>query len=224
MGVKEIQPAGILSTSMMLLPHERAFIEKVFRCKVIDRYGCEEVSLIGCECEKHEGMHLNIEHLFIEFINDDGCQAEPREEGNIVVTDLMNKAMPFIRYQVEDVGVPLNRICSCGRGLPLMEKVTGRVADFLIKADGTKVAGISLIENTLTRIPGIDQMQIIQDKIDHVLVKIVPGKAYNEATQRELQTYFENCFDQKAKITIKKKNYIQPEKSGKFRFSICKIV
>jgi len=224
MGVKEIQPTGILSTSMMLLPHERVFIEKFFKCKVIDRYGCEEVSLIGCECEKHEGMHMNIEHLLIEFIKDDGCQAEPGEDGNIVVTDLMNKAMPFIRYQVEDVGVPLNRLCSCGRGLPLMGKVTGRVADFLIKSDGTKVAGISLIENTLTRIPGIDQMQIIQDKIDHVLLNIVPGKAYNEARQRELKTYFENCFDQKVRITIKKTDCIQPEKSGKYRFSICKII
>ena len=104
-----------------------------------------------------------------------------------------------------------------------MGKVTGRVADFLIKSDGTKIAGISLIENTLTRIPGIDQMQIIQDKIDHVLLNIVPGKAFNEARQRELKIYFENCFDQKANITIKKTDCIQPEKSGKYRFSICCI-
>lgn len=224
MGVKGICPAGILSTSMMLLPHERTFIEKVFRCRVTDRYGCEEVSLIGCECEKHDGMHMNIEHLVIEFIKDDGSYAKPDEPGNIVTTDLMNKAMPFIRYKVEDMGIPLDKNCPCGRGLPLMGKVTGRIADFLIKPDGTKIAGISLIENTLTKIPGIDQMQIIQNAIDHVSLNIVPGKAFNEARQRDLKTYFENCFDQKINVTIKKTDYIRPEKSGKYRFSICKII
>ena len=222
-GIENIRPTGILSTSMMLLPHERIHIEKVFQCKVTDRYGCEEVSLIGCECEKHKGMHLNIEHLFIEFIKDDGCHAESGEEGNIIITDLMNKAMPFIRYKVEDVGVPLNKECPCGRGLPLMDKVTGRVADFLIKSDGTKIAGISLIENSLTRIPGIDQMQIIQNELNSLLLKVVPGKGFNKIWQKELKTYFENCFDQKINITIKKTDNIKPEKSGKYRFSICNI-
>jgi phenylacetate-CoA ligase len=95
----ELRLKGIISTSMMLLPHERKVIEKVFQCKVTDRYGCEEVSLIGCECEMHEGMHMNIEHLVIEFVKDDGSYAVPGEPGNIVVTDLMNYAMPFIRYK-----------------------------------------------------------------------------------------------------------------------------
>ena len=122
LGCTQIKPTGILSTSMMLLPHERQLIEQVFSCKVTDRYGCEEVSLIGCECEKHHGMHMNIEHLVIEFIKDDGTTAKAGEPGNIVVTDLMNFAMPFVRYKVEDVGVPMDTMCSCGRGLPLMGK------------------------------------------------------------------------------------------------------
>ena len=154
-GCTQIRPNGILSTSMMLLGHERELIEKVFSCKVTDRYGCEEVSLIGCECEQHNGMHMNIEHLVIEFIKDDGTCAKAGEPGNIVVTDLMNFAMPFIRYKVEDVGVPMDTMCSCGRGLPLMGKVVGRVADFLLNKNGDRVAGISLIENTLTKMAGI---------------------------------------------------------------------
>jgi len=105
-------PKGILSTSMMLIPSERAVIEDVFGMRVTDRYGCEEVSLIACECETHDGMHLNIEHLVIEFLRDDGTPAAPGEPGKIIVTDLLNQAMPLIRYQVEDVGVPTDRHCS----------------------------------------------------------------------------------------------------------------
>ena len=223
LNLRGIKPRGILSTSMMLLPHERERIEKTFGCKVTDRYGCEEVSLIGCECEKHDGMHMNIEHLVIEFISDDGSAAAPGEPGRIVVTDLMNKAMPFIRYQVEDIGIPLDKECGCGRGLPLMGKVAGRVADFLMKKDGTQVAGISLIENTLTRLPGIDQMQIVQENIDLINVNIVQGESWCPEVGNELKEYFKQVFVGTENIEVVTVKEIIPEKSGKYRFSICKI-
>jgi len=216
-------PKGILSTSMMLIPSERAVIEEVFGMKVTDRYGCEEVSLIGCECERHEGMHLNIEHLIIEFLRDDGSPAAPGEPGRIVVTDLMNRAMPFIRYEVEDVGVPSLKTCSCGRGLPLMEQVTGRVADFLIKPDGSRVAGVSLIENTLTDIPGIRQMQIVQEAIDDILLRIVPGDDCTPETSDRLLRYFQNLFGEMVRFNIENVAELKPESSGKYRFSICKV-
>lgn len=222
LGVGHLKPRGILSTSMMLLPSERAVIEEVFDQKVFDRYGCEEVSLIGAECEQHQGMHLNIEHLFVEFLKEDGSPASAGEPGRIIVTDLMNYAMPFVRYQVEDVGVPSDRTCACGRGLPLMEEVVGRVADFLIKKDGTRVAGISLIENTLTAIQGITQMQIVQESMERIRLRIVEEKDIPESSVLELKTYFEKIF---AGITIEieKVREIKPEASGKYRFSICKI-
>jgi len=223
MGIKGVMPTGIISTSMMLLLHERELIENVFSCRVTDRYGCEEVSLIGCECEVHDGMHMNIEHLIIEFIKDDGSPASPGEIGNIVVTDLMNRAMPFVRYKVEDVGIPLDEICSCGRGLPLMGKVAGRVADFLLKNDGTKVAGISIIENTLTKIPGIDQMQIVQESLNSIKLNIVSGVDYTTSVGEILISYFREIFGVDVDVQLQIMPEILPEKSGKYRFSICRI-
>jgi len=223
MRLEGVMPAGIVSTSMMLLPHERELIESVFSCRVTDRYGCEEVSLIGCECEMHDGMHMNIEHLLIEFIKDDGSPANSGESGNIVVTDLMNRAMPFVRYKVEDVGIPRDEICSCGRGLPLMGKVAGRVADFLLKNDGTKVAGISIIENTLTEISGIDQMQIVQETLSLMHLNVVPGAGYSLSTEEALISYFRELFPGEVDIRLHLIKEIKPELSGKFRFSICKV-
>lgn len=223
LGLSSIKPKGILSSSMMLMPYERRVIEEVFGVKVTDRYGCEEVSLIASECEMHAGLHLNIEHLFIEFIKEDGSPAKPGEPGKIVVTDLMNRAMPLIRYQVEDVGVPSGRKCSCGRGLPLMETVAGRVADFLRKRDGVQIAGISLIENTLTKYPGLDQMQIIQNDFDDFIVRIVPGSGYSEDVLDALTVYFKELFGSDIVITFEKTVSIPSEASGKFRFTICKI-
>lgn len=223
LNINSLTPKGILSTSMMLIPAERQLIEEVFGVKVIDRYGCEEVGLIACECERHEGMHLNIEHLFIEFLREDGTPAANGEPGRIVITDLLNLAMPLIRYQVEDVGVPTGRRCSCGRGLPLMEGVAGRVADFLIRPDGSRVAGISLIENSLTRLPGIDQMQIVQEDYREIVLRVVLGEEYSAEVERQLVTYFHSVFGQEAKIQVVPVEQLAPEQSGKFRFSICRI-
>jgi phenylacetate-CoA ligase len=221
--IKEIKPKGIISTSMMLMSHERETIEKVFKCKVTDRYGCEEVGLIACECEKHEGMHLNIEHLYIEFVKDDGEPAGPGEEGAIVVTDLVNRGMPLIRYRVEDIGVPTDRKCACGRGLPMMKRVSGRTADFLIRRDGSLVAGISLIERTLTAIEGIEQMQIVQKAMDDMVLNIVKGKDYNMDSEKLLLDEFRNVFGGNTKISINYTDRIPQERSGKYRFSICEV-
>ncbi|UCF79022.1 MAG: phenylacetate--CoA ligase family protein, partial [Candidatus Eiseniibacteriota bacterium] len=100
-----VRPKGIISTAMVLHDFERREIEKVFGCKVTNRYGCEEVSLIACECEEHDGLHINMDTLVVEFVRD-GRAVRAGEPGAVVVTDLTNYGMPFIRYSLGDVCVP----------------------------------------------------------------------------------------------------------------------
>jgi len=222
-GLDTIQPRAIISSSMMLMHHERQLIERVFGVPVTDRYGCEEVSLIASECEMHDGMHLNIDHLFIEFLDDNDIPVKPGDPGKIVVTDLMNRAMPLIRYRIEDIGVPTERKCACGRGLPLMESISGRTADFLIKKGGSRVAGISMIENTLTKYPGLDQMQIVQNDFEDFTIRIVPGKGYCDDVLSSLSDSMKKVFGDEIVIRYETIPAIPPEKSGKYRFSICRI-
>ena len=225
LAIDDIRPRGIISTSMMLLPHERKRIEKVFGDIVFNRYGCEEVSLIGSECEAHDGMHMNVEHLFIEFEDVIGMgtgTAGDAGPSDIIVTDLMNHAMPLIRYAVEDMGICTNRACRCGRGLPLMDGVVGRVADFLIKDDGTQIAGVSLIENTLTKYPGLDQMQIVQEELYEFRIKLVVEPGFREETGNELVRYFQSIFGP-VKVELEIVQHIPRENNGKYRFSICNV-
>jgi len=219
-----IKPRGVISSSMTLMDYERKIIENVFGAQVYNRYGCEELGLIASECEEHEGMHLNIEHLYIEIIKDNGDAASYGEEGNIVVTDLLNKAMPIIRYKVGDIGIFSEKKCACGRGLPMMSKVIGRTADYLKKMDGSKISGISLIENTLTIIPGIKQMQIIQKSYEHIQIRLVVNSQYSEESETRLISYFSKLFDDKSIIQIQHVENIETSKSGKYRFSICEII
>lgn len=222
-GIDDLRPKGIISTSMMLLPSERAVIERVFARRVTDRYGCEEVGLIACECERHEGLHLSIEHLYVEFLRPDGSAAQAGEEGAIVITDLFNRGMPFIRYRVEDVGVPAARPCSCGRGLPLLERVTGRVADYLKRRDGSLVAGVSLVERTLTAIPGIAQLQIVQPSREEIQLNVVCAADFTAASEAALLAEFRSVFGPGIQFRTAYLERIPQERSGKYRFSICRV-
>jgi phenylacetate-CoA ligase len=223
LGVTDICPRGIISTSMMLLEPERRLIEEVFQCQVTNRYGCEEVSLIGCECERREGFHLNIDHVVVEFLREDGTAAAPGEEASIVVTDLINRGMPLIRYRVEDMGVRSDRNCSCGRGLPLMERVIGRQADFLKRLDGSLVAGVSLVERTLTAIPGIEQMQLVQDDLHQVCVKVVKDNSFNGASEHKLRNELQTVFGNEVTIEMQYVSALDQTRSGKYRFAICNV-
>ena len=223
LGLADLRPRGIISTSMMLLEPERRLIEEVFQCQVSDRYGCEEVSLIGSECERHEGLHLNLDHLVIEFLREDGTEAAPGEDARIVVTDLINRGMPLIRYEVGDRGVRSERICPCGRGLPLMERVTGRQADFLKRPDGALVAGVSLVERTLTAIPGIEQMQLVQDKLHQLCVKVVKDNRFNDQSEQSLRNEFREVFGEGVTVEIQYVPALDQTGAGKYRFAICNV-
>lgn len=220
---QQIRPMGIIATSMMLLESERVAIERIFGCAVTNRYGCEEVGLIACECEFHNGLHLNSDHLIVEFLRDDGAEAGPGEEGQIVVTDLINHGMPLIRYQVGDLGIPSDRRCPCGRGLPLMERVTGRRADFLKRVDGSLVAGVSLVERTLTAIPGIEQMQLIQDDLRHLCVKVVAAQGFDARSEQDLINELQSVFGSATTIEVRCVPSLDRTSSGKYRFSICHV-
>ena len=218
-----VKPRDIIATSMMLLQHERGVIEKIFGCPVTNRYGCEEVALIACECECHNGMHLNIEHLYVEFLNESRQQANPGETADIVVTDLYNKAMPMIRYRVGDVGVYSNRICECGRGHPMLENVVGRTADFLKREDGSRVAGISLVERTLTAIPGIAQLQLVQTDISRIEANIVKAQAFTDMSGEQLIAELKSVFGEYLHVQLQYFEQIPREANGKYRFSKCLV-
>jgi phenylacetate-CoA ligase len=223
LGVTDLRPEGIISTSMVLLATERAFIEQVFRCRVTNRYGCEEVGLIACECEQHNGLHLNVDHVIVEFLREDGSDADPGEEADIVVTDLVNRGMPLIRYRVGDMGVPSDRTCACGRGLPLMERIIGRQADFLKRPDGSLVAGVSLVERTLTAIPGIEQMQLVQNEVHRLTVKLVRGVGYDEGAEKALRRELQSSLSAAVAIEIQCVDSLDQTRSGKYRFAICNV-
>lgn len=222
-GVAAPRPQGIVATSMMLLQPERAVVERVFGVRVTDRYGCEELGLIACECERHAGLHLNAELVAVEVLRPDGAPAAAGEAGRLVITDLANRGQPLLRYEVGDWGALAPEPCPCGRGWPLLARLVGRTADFLVARDGARVAGISLIENTLTRYPGIRQLQLVQETRTRVVVNLAPADGYGEPTARGLTETLQRSLGADVAVEIRLVERIAQEASGKYRFAICKV-
>lgn len=222
-GVRDIHPQSIITSAEVLLESERHLIEEVFNCKVFDFYGCREVSVIASECSEHNGLHINADTLYVEFLDDDGQPVTPGQPGNIVITDLFNYGMPFLRYKIEDIGIPSDKVCSCGRGLPLMEMVAGRTTDFIVTPQGMRVSGAALTIYLISSIPGIRQAQIVQDKIDHLNFRIVPDQEFNNGSLEILKEKVPEFFGAEMRHDITLVKEIHKDPSGKYRFSISNI-
>ena len=221
-GIDGVRPRGIITTAMVLHGWQRRAIEEVFGCRVTDRYGCEEVSLIACECERHEGLHINADGVYVEILRE-GRPAKVGEPGSIVVTDLTNRAMPLLRYQVGDVAVLAGRQCSCGRGLPLLERLEGREADYVVTPSGELISGISLTENFALHVPGLAQLQVIQEAVDHFRFRIVRGPDFGASSVRRIACLVQERFGPSVEYECEFVDQIPQEPSGKYRFCISKV-
>jgi phenylacetate-CoA ligase len=211
--ITEVRPNGIISTAMLLHDWQRAVIERVLNCRVTNRYGCEEVSLIACECEEHRGMHVNADSVY----------SEVPAGGKLLVTDLTNRAMPLIRYQIGDVVVPTERVCACGRGLPLIERIEGREADYVLTPAGQLISGISLTENFALHIPGTAQVQIVQESLTEFVIRIVPDEAFGDESRKKIAALVAGTFGPSVRFEVDLVDAIPQEPSGKYRFCISKV-
>src|SRR4029079_2619649 len=132
-GLQPYSPHSIVATAEVLDPEDRAVIEEVFGCRVFNRYGCREVSVIASECESHSGLHVMAEGLYVEVVDSERMSKLCDEKvGSILITDLLNFVMPLIRYRIGDLGSWMNGPCPCGPSLPRLREVSGRVTEFLV--------------------------------------------------------------------------------------------
>ena len=136
---------GVFTTAEMLYPYHRKVIEDVFGTGIIDAYGCGDGMAGANQCEQRNKYHINIETSYMEILSSDyKNDAQPGEEGTIVVTSLNDYAMPFIRYAPGDMAIQGKGKCPCGRGLPVLEKIIGRSSDLFKLANGRILNGLSI--------------------------------------------------------------------------------
>ena len=148
--ISDIRPKAVFTASETLLDFQRKIIEEAFGCKVFSWYGNTEMVAHATECELG-GMHVQLLHSVMEITDEKGNPVGEGVEGIMIGTGLDNWAMPLIRYKVGDVAVPALRRCSCGRGYPLVEKIVGRVEDYVVTPEGRYVGRLDHVLSLLQR-------------------------------------------------------------------------
>jgi phenylacetate-CoA ligase len=220
-GVSDIHFESVITTAEVLSPGQREEIEAAFHAEVFNRYGCREVSVIASECSCHSGLHVNAEALLVEIEADPEI---PAPSGKVLVTDLLNYSMPLIRYEIGDVAAwARQQSCPCGRGLPLLEDIRGRITDFIELRDGTRISGPALTL-VIADMADVSQVQFVQKDAGLIELRVVPGKSYGLRTRDELKRRLGAYVGDQARIEISDVPAIRSESSGKYRFVINQTV
>ncbi len=223
---RELNVKAIVSTSEVLYPHQKKFLEDVFGCPVANEYGCGEVGVIAFTCRSGL-LHLMTDNLFIEILDDLGKPVAPGEIGEIVVTEMHSTAMPLIRYRMRDFAkkTSSDKVCDCGVSLPVIEHVVGREYDFLISVDGKKYHGeqfMYLLEDLQAKKQGVRQFQLIQTGRDKIVVNIIKEKWAGGRVEKEIADFLHKTLGREINIEFVNVEYIERENSGKIRLIIQK--
>ena len=208
---------GIISSAEMLHPHYRALAETVFNTWVYNRYGGREVGLIAMEC-KEGRMHINCHDLYLE-IDSPYPYSKP---GDILITQLNNYAMPFIRYRIGDIGRLSNEICPCGNRLPILAELLGRSTATFRTRTGTLIHG-GYFTQQFYDVVGVKQFQLIQETLKHCVLKLVINTQWAEATRRYMVQKIQDALGDDVIVTVEFVDEIPIPVSGKREFTISKV-
>ncbi len=208
-------------TSERLYDEQRLQINRTFGCPVANGYGSRDAGFIAHECPQG-GMHITAEDIIVEIVSPNGKSLLPGESGEIVVTHLATEDFPFIRYRTGDIGILNTNICSCGRGLPMLQEIQGRSTDFLTAQDGTIMHGLALVY-ILRDLPEISAFKIVQESLDLTNVYIVSKDGLSQEIKEGIKQGFRDRLGKNVKISILEVAEISAEKSGKFRYVVSKV-
>jgi phenylacetate-CoA ligase len=220
---RDITFDGIFTTAEVLLPAVRQFIEETFRCRVFNRYGTMELGGVACECQAHTGYHICADSNYIEILHR-GLPAKPEELGPIIVTNLNNRAMPFIRYSIGDVGAwTAAENCPCGRSAPMLSAIEGRITEMFQTRDGRYVRAAFSGGFRCLAHPAIKQFQIIQKSLDKIVVRLVPDGEIPQSVLDEITQTVQATFGRNVMVDFEFPTEIAPLPSGKHQYAISEL-
>lgn len=211
----------IITTSELLTTYHRQLLESVFSTKVYNEYGCGELGSVAHECEKGS-MHIMAENMIVEVL-DGERNCGPGEVGELVITELNNKAMPLIRYRTGDFAAIGEKRCGCGRTLPTIVNLVGRAYDTVRNSKGRMFHGeffMYIFEEAKRMKLGAEAFQVLQRDYDDFQIKVVPGPSYCRQTEEYIFKKIREDFDPEAKVEFVQVAKIERAASGKMRVVI----
>jgi phenylacetate-CoA ligase len=212
------RPKAVLTSSEKLTDAMRATIEQAYHCKVFDGYSGVEACCLASECEQHN-MHISPDVGLIELVDEDGHRVENGKPGQIVATGFLNHDQPLIRYQTGDVGIISIEACPCGRQMPLLKEIVGRLEDVVVGADGRQMVRFHGIFVGLSH---IREGQVVQEDYSRFTLKLVVTPEFDQQDRNILHKRFSERLG-KVDLAIELVESIERTQAGKFRAVISKV-
>jgi phenylacetate-CoA ligase len=213
-GLRVHRPHAVLSSSETLSPEMRSVIEQTLQCPVYDWWGSNERIATACQCEQRGLYHINAEGGILEFLPQQ--DASGATVYRIIGTGLVNHAMPLIRYDLGDLAIPATKACPCGRGLPGIERILGRVNDLIVTGDQKFIPSVRFY-TLFETYEKIRQFQVVQTAPDSVTARLVRARELNEAELVGLRQKLNHFLGDRVAIEFEFVEEIKPEASGKIR-------
>lgn len=215
-----LQIPAILTSAETLLDTQREVIETAFSGKVFDQYGQTEMQSFWFEC-RYRRMHAHSLFGVTEILRADGSPCAPGEVGDVVLTGLINEAMPLIRYRVGDRAAwSKENSCPCGRPLPVIEQIEGRREDYLYSAER---GWVGRLDPALKGVQGILECQFVQQQPDAVRVICVPSPAFGAVDREQLEHNLRARLGASMKVEWELVPAIPRGANGKFRAVVCRL-
>jgi phenylacetate-CoA ligase len=217
-----IRPVAVKVTADVLSDEQRKVIEQAFGCSVYNFYGSREINNLAVECPAHCGLHVNALSRYIEVVDDDGKVVPPGVPGRILLTDLTNYFMPFLRYEIEDIGSWTGTPCSCGRPFPLLAKVWGRSSDFIVTPEGKSIHSV-FFTHLFYDMPDVALFQINQKDLYNVEVYLVLRPGISEYPSSLLSERLRQALGANVIFSVQVVPKIDRPPSGKHRFTVSSV-
>jgi phenylacetate-CoA ligase len=209
-------PRVVFTGAETVLPHHRWAIEKALDTEVADQYGAGESVGNISDCRKHL-YHVDMEFGVVEF---EPSEALPLQQRRIICTGLRNLSMPLIRYEIGDIATLGDQACNCGRQAPVVERIDGRIESYIITPDGRQLGRLDFLFKDTN---AILEAQLVQDRLDHLVVKVVGTDAYSPADAEKLLADMREYLGNVIHIDIERVDQIPREANGKFRQIVSQV-
>ena len=206
---------AVFSTAEPLFDYQRAAIRDGLGCRVAEEYGARDAGLVANECPEG-GLHVNAEGIHAERIG------PPDSPGELIITNFDTPAMPIIRYRTQDLALGAERPCACGRTLPLIGRVQGRRTDFLVTPSGKVLHALAVIY-VLREAPAVEEFQVLQDALDHVVVNVVPGRAFETEHTVDIRRKLRGVLGPGVAVDVVLVSHIERPESGKHRYVVSTV-
>ena len=207
---------AIMTTSEPLMPQHRELFREIFGCESFDQYGCGEIGGIAYECEAHNGLHITEERVYIEH----------NENNELLITDLDNFAMPFIRYYNGDQAEFASEDCICGRKSQVIKRILGRTCDYLICKNGQSLHWAYfwhlMFDTEIALKRNFQKFQIIQKSKDILFFRYVGDQLFKFDEEILIKMIREKMGN--VKIEFIKEDDIECSTSGKYRPVINELI